>query len=312
MIEPTVHRIVIPTPMFEGNVNLYVIPGEPATLIDTGIGTPEALVVLERGLLDLGLTWDAIGRIVLTHKHPDHIGLARQIHTRSGAPVFIHEDDRDNIIHLDTRHEEYPALVRARLEAFGVPQAEIEARSQGLKTFRRLADPVAAEPLTDGQQLPIDGHALEVIHTPGHTQGSICLRFGRYLFTGDHVLPTISPNIGAGELRRSGMLRRYLDSLDRVARLQTNDLVALPGHGEPFTDLVGRVAELKNHHAEREAAIETIVRTHGPLTVYEVAHRLFGRLPGFHLVLGTAEAHVHLEKLAAEGRLTVTEGRYRG
>src|SRR5262249_38842409 len=112
--------------------------------------------------------------------------------------------------------------------------------------------------------------------------------------------------------RRSGMLRRYLDSLDRVARLQTDDLVALPGHGEPFTDLAGRVAELKTHHAEREAAIEAIVRAHGPLTVYEVAHRLFGRLPGFHLVLGTAEAHVHLEKLAEEGKLVVSDGCYRG
>ena len=87
------------------------------------------------------------------------------------------------------------------LQKFNTPQAEIEALGKTLGRGQRFAEQTPAEKLRDGQILRAGGRELEVIHTPGHTQGSISLRFGRYLFSGDHVLPTISPNIGAGEMR---------------------------------------------------------------------------------------------------------------
>ena len=70
--------------MFEGELNLYVIAGDPLTLVDTGIGTPEALVALEKGLWSHGLSIDDVRQVVLTHKHADHIGLAGDIRERSG------------------------------------------------------------------------------------------------------------------------------------------------------------------------------------------------------------------------------------
>ena len=72
---------------------MYVIAGDPLTVIDTGIGTPEALAAMEAGLAAHGLSIEAIRQVVLTHKHADHIGLARDIRDRSGATVYIHEDD---------------------------------------------------------------------------------------------------------------------------------------------------------------------------------------------------------------------------
>jgi glyoxylase-like metal-dependent hydrolase (beta-lactamase superfamily II) len=305
--------IGIPNPLFEGDINLYAIAGEPLTLIDTGIGTEEALDALERGLLGHGLAIEDVGQVILTHKHADHIGLARTVRERSGATVFVHEDDWDGVVNLDARHGDFIPLVRGRLLEWGTPSAEVEALAGQMKGFHRLARPVDAERLIDGQRIPAGGFDLEVMHTPGHTQGSICLRYGRHLFTGDHVLPTISPNIGAGELRRSGMLLRYLESLDRVARLQAedDDLIALPGHGPPFSNLAARVEQLKGHHIDREEAVLEILRRGGPMTVYDVASRLFGRLPSYHLMLGTAEAHAHLEKLEAEGRVVASGGKYR-
>jgi glyoxylase-like metal-dependent hydrolase (beta-lactamase superfamily II) len=305
-----VFHVGIPNPMFEGLINLYVIVGDPLTVIDTGIGTPEALVALEEGLESHGLTIEKIGRVVLTHKHADHIGLAAEIHRRSGAPVFVHEDDWDGVANLDARHAEFIPLVLQRLRAFHTPEAEIEALAKFLNHGRRFATQTSAEKLHDGDKLPTSGQDLEVLHTPGHTQGSICLRFGRYLFSGDHVLPTITPNIGAGELRRSGMLIRFLDSLDRVARLQSDDLIVLPGHGAQFSNLAERVAELKAHHAEREAAILEIVRAGEAKTVYEISKSLWARLPGYHLTLGTAEANAHLEKLLTEDRVRQEDGRF--
>jgi glyoxylase-like metal-dependent hydrolase (beta-lactamase superfamily II) len=149
-----------------------------------------------------------------------------------------------------------------------------------------------------------------VIHTPGHTQGSISLRYGNHLFSGDHVLPTISPNIGAGELRRSGMMRRFLDSLDRVAKLQADDLVVLPGHGKPFSNLAERCGQLRAHHEKRETAILEILRAGEPKTVYEVASTLWRKLPGYHLTLGTAEVNAHLEKSVEDGTVRNDNGRF--
>ena len=307
---PVIH-IGIPNPMFEGEINLYVIAGDPLTLIDTGIGTSEALVALETGLKSHGLSTEAIAQVVLTHKHADHIGLAREIHDRSGARVFVHEDDWDGVTNLDARHVEFVPLVRRRLRDFNTPEADIENLTRFLGHGKRFARQTPAEKLRDGQTFTISGRELEVIHTPGHTQGSISLRYGRHLFSGDHVLPTITPNIGAGELRRSGMMRRFLNSLDRVAPLQADDLVVLPGHGQPFSNLAERCAELKAHHGQREQAILEIVRSGEPKTVYEIARALWPKLPGYHLVLGTAEVNAHLEKAVEDELVRLEAGRYR-
>jgi len=296
--------------MFEGKINLYVIAGDPLTLIDTGIGTPEAWTALEEGLAEHGLKVDGIQRVVLTHKHADHIGLASQIRERSGAEVFIHEDDLDSIANLDALHEEFIPLVCERLRAFHTPEEEVEALAKFLGHGRRFARQTQAEPLADGHKFQVSGQDLEVIHTPGHTQGSICLRYGRHFFSGDHVLPTISPNIGAGELRRRGMMQRFLNSLDRVAKYQSDDLVAFPGHGRPFSNLAERAAELKAHHLQREASILENLRSGGPKTVYETAKSLWSRLPGYHLTLGTAEVNAHLEKLIDENRVREIDGRF--
>jgi glyoxylase-like metal-dependent hydrolase (beta-lactamase superfamily II) len=307
---PVLH-IGVPNPMFEGDLNLYVIAGDPLTLVDTGIGTPEAMQALEAGLTSHGLRVEDVGQVVLTHKHADHIGLANAIRKRSGATVYIHEDDWEGVADLDSRHGEFIPLVVARLRSFHVPEAEIEALGRQLNHGRRFAEQTPAERLRDGQVLSISGWPLEVIHTPGHTQGSICLRYGRHLFSGDHVLPTISPNIGAGEMRRRGMMQRFLDSLDRVAALQTTDIIVLPGHGPAFSNLAERAAELKAHHARREAAILDIVRSGEPKTVYEISRKLWAKLPGYHLTLATNEVNAHLEKACDDGRVVHEDGRFR-
>lgn len=307
-----VKHIGIPNPMFEGELNLYVIAGDPLTLVDTGIGTPEALVALEAGLESHGLSIEGVRQVILTHKHADHIGLAADIRERSGATVYIHEDDYEGVAQLDERHEEFIPLVSRTLRAAHVPEERIQKMVEFLSHGRRFARQTPAEKLRDGVTFEISGHKLEVIHTPGHTQGCVCLQYGNYLFSGDTVLPTISPNIGAGEMRRTNMVERYLASLDRVADLQTDDIVVLPGHGPPFSNLAERCQELKSHHLAREQAILKILRESGqPMTVYEIACVLWQKLPGYHLTLATAEVNSHLEKSMAEGLVDRDDGRFR-
>jgi glyoxylase-like metal-dependent hydrolase (beta-lactamase superfamily II) len=305
-----VYHIGIPNPMFEGELNLYAIAGDPLTLVDTGIGTPDALVALEQGLTSHGLSIDAVGQIVLTHKHADHIGLACDVRERSGATVYVHQDDWEGVADLDARHGEFIPLVISRMRQFHTPEEVIEKMVKFLSHGQRFAKQTPAETLRDGDVLTVSGVDLEVLHTPGHTQGSICLRYGNYLFSGDTVLPTISPNIGAGEMRRTGMMRRYLDSLDRLAALAADDLIVLPGHGPPFSNLAERAAELKRHHLEREQMILDGLRSGGPQTVYEIAQSIWARLPGYHLSLATNEVNAHLEKSVEDGLVRQENGRF--
>ena len=306
-----VFHIGIPNPMFEGELNLYAIAGDPLTLVDTGIGTPEALEAVEKGMRGHGLAITDVRQIVLTHKHADHIGLADDIRQRSGATVYVHEDDWEGVSNLDERHEEFIPLLRVRMEQFHVPQERIEKLIGFMSHGRRFAKQTPAEKLRDGDVLQVSGVDLEVIHTPGHTQGCICLRYDNYLFSGDTVLPAISPNIGAGEMRRTGMMQRFLDSLDRVAKLQSDDLVVLPGHGPAFSNLAERAMELKQHHLEREEVILGALRgADCPRTVYEIAESMWARLPGYHLSLAVNEVNSHLEKAVADGVVREQNGRF--
>jgi hydroxyacylglutathione hydrolase len=124
------------------------------------------------------------------------------------------------------------------------------------------------------------------------------------------VLPDITPNIGADHDGRSP-LPRYLESLARVERLRPEPVRVYPGHGAPFTGLADRARAIREHHRGREEALLALLRADGPRTVYELALALFGPLRDYHVALGAAEVHAHLDKLAAEGRAVVRDGHYR-
>jgi glyoxylase-like metal-dependent hydrolase (beta-lactamase superfamily II) len=311
MTEAAVICIPLPNLFFEGATNVYALPGDPLTLIDTGIGTDEAWIALRKGLQAHGLVPEAVRQVVLTHHHLDHFGLAYRLRETCGARVFVHADDWEAVDQFGPWYERFITRVGESLRAWGTPRPEIQAVFPLLQVGAKLLGrSTPAEPLADGERLPAGSGELEVLHTPGHTQGSICLRYGRCLFSGDHVLPDISPNIGA-DLGAPGLLGRYLASLRRVMALQTTDLRVYPGHGAPFTDLAGRVEELLAHHHTREEAIVEVLRTREAQTVYQAAVNLFGPLRDFHVVLGTAEVYAHLEKLAGEGRVVLQADRYR-
>ena len=158
----------------------------------------------------------------------------------------------------------------------------------------------------------IEGPTFSVrpIHTPGHTYGSICLKYGHHLFSGDHVLPSISPNVGGGDMRRHGMLISFLDSLRETIKLAGKIDTVYPGHGEPFGHLVQRCNWLIDHHHKRLGQIAEILQREGRSSTFEVATGLWGELRDYHVVLGCAEAQSHLEYLVDEGRVIRDENHY--
>lgn len=194
-MQVTEHIHVFPwESMTVNNCNTYLIDGTPPILIDPGhLGLFEHV---QRGLLSLGLSVGGIGLIICTHGHPDHIEGAR-VFQETGVPVTLHETEWNTLA-------EYQAMSAVRLDAF---------------------EPAL---FLDEGALPAGGHTFEVIHTPGHSPGSISLYWPRMkaLFTGDLIF---KESLGRTDLP-GGDGERLKASIRRLAALDVEWL--LPGHGE--------------------------------------------------------------------------------
>lgn len=303
---PPVHALRVSNPFFEGANTVYVIESDPLTLIDTGVATQIAYDRLVAQFEENGLRIADVGRIILTHKHIDHIGNAWRIQEQTGAEVLIHESELKSIENVDEQGERFVTLLNRRFEVWDVPSRQYADNKQ-MPPWE--IKPTRGSALQDGQKIDVGDEVLQVIHTPGHTMGSICLLSERHLFSGDHVLEKISPNVGGGDIRQDGLLRHFLQSLQRVQDLASSHLV-MPGHGQPFENVTQRCIDLAQHHEERLLKTREILSDR-TMSVYEVASELFGELDDFHVFLGCAEANAHLEYLVEEGLVEKDENRYR-
>jgi glyoxylase-like metal-dependent hydrolase (beta-lactamase superfamily II) len=300
----------IPNPFFEGRNRVYLIASEPVTLVDTGVATERAFEKLVENVSQHGYSISDIARVILTHKHIDHIGNAWRIQQESGAEILIHESEMGAVNEVDPGGARFRKLTKKRLTEWGAPE-EVIPGDKNSSGPRWEIESATASPLVDGQRLEMGGSSMEVIHTPGHTKGSICLKLGRSLFSGDHVLPDISPNIGGGDMRQRGMLKHFLNSLQRTVDLGSEIDQVFPGHGKPFDHLMQRCKELVEHHQERLQHVVEILEREGPQRVHGLAQFMFGEMRDFHVVLGCAEANAHLEFLIDDGRVAVEQHEYR-
>ena len=247
-----------------------------AHLLDTGWDLPGSLDLLARGLESIGLTLERVRSVTATHLHSDHLGLASAIRDASGARVQVHEAEQRAL-------DGSAAYAAADLEAWGVP-AELHDAMGGLVAGTKPIAVTADALLQHGQVLDIPGRQLRVLHTPGHTSGSLCLVEGAVLFTGDLVLPTIFPGVGLGG-HADDPLGDYLASLDLVEAL--GDPLVAPGHGFVFRGLGERVASIRAHQLGRTEEVTAILRGHPEATVWEVASRVtwtggWAALTGLH------------------------------
>ena len=301
----SIRPICVPNPFFEGHNTVYLIRSEPVTLIDTGVALPEAYDALCVGLKSHGISPRDVRRVLLTHKHIDHIGNAWRFQQEHDAEVFIHVDELRSVLTPDVQNERLRAYVKELIGTWGVP-SDVDYGDDSAFLQHWELQPAEAQPLTHGTRLPQGRSEIITLHTPGHTIGSVCFAWQDGLFTGDHVLPDISPNIGAGDLQQPNLLEHFLNSLAATEALP-DELMGCPGHGEPFAQLRERCVALRRHHADRLDEIVTLLRQHGGQTTFSIARSLFGTLEGFHVVLGCAEAASHLEYLVTD-QIVIRDG----
>lgn len=302
-ISEGVFMLSLPMPFRLVHVNVYAfVNNGRVSLIDTGPNLPGVFPALEKYLGELGRAVPDIDRIFITHFHGDHCGLAGMVQKISGAAVYMRR------IEYEKTNSDLDVMLGRMLSFYrreGMPEAVFGRFSGVLKMFREATIPFQTEKfLEPGMVEALDGLKLEVIGTPGHTAGQVAFfcRERGLLFSGDHVLPHITPNLSPDLANTSfHPLRSFIEALDSLKGLPVS--MVYPAHGQPFPDLDRRIEEIKAHHEERKGLIMASVRA-GTKTAYEVSGEIFGaEISDFDKFLALNETYVHLEQLEMESAL---------
>jgi len=307
-----VHWARLPVPGPLRHINVWLLEdGDGWTLVDTGMDVPAARAAWE-GTLHAYLGGRPLTRIICTHHHPDHAGLAAWLSERHGAPVFMSGPEFSLLQGLLTTAER-PAEQARRLAAFardGLDATDAMRPALSGQSYRKIMSGVPADVrlLGDGDVVATGRTRWTARLVRGHSDAQLVFHTEdpALLIGGDQVLPRISSNIGIYPERADpDPIASFLASFDGLEALVPEPLV-LPSHGSVFSGLRLRLAELRSHHATTLEAVIGLVTA--PATAREVAERLFrSPLDSLNLMLAVGESLANLEHLAARGRLAVTE-----
>jgi len=307
-IFPGVYKFVLP--LFgekPGPVNSYLFPGKEMTLIDTG--TLQTVDLLENGFQKFGFDFSDLDRIIFTHGHIDHYGGALSILEKAGKKVetISHEGDKKAI--------ETGSHVKMETEInfnrkMGIPEEHLDKLKRFRSFFHKMGKSCSVtSTVTDNQKIRLGDYEANIIFTPGHSRGSICLSLEdkNILFSGDHILRHITPNAFVMlddnhplPVRKSQ--KEYYESLSRIEKI--NPSTVYPAHGETITDSKRTIEMYRTCFKEREHKILQILQS-GIHSVYKIARQLFPDIGGERLpldiALAVSEVFTHLQILQEKG-----------
>lgn len=302
----------IPVPITDnplGHTLVYAMESPTGlVLVDAGWDDENAWEGLTSGLEAVGHSVTEIEGVVLTHFHPDHVGLCGRVREASGAWIAMHESDYAQFdAMVGPRGDRWLADERANMVAAGAPEADIEAwQAIGLEAPTG-PDSRPDRILVDGDVIRLAGRDLRAVFTPGHTPGHVCFHLpdADIVFTGDHVLQKTTPHVGnfVYPLEQRDALAEFFDSLQRVRSMDVTR--GLGAHGIPIDDVAGRAGELIDHHEERLAHL---IGAFGDdeITVWDVASRMKWYKPWSDIsplgkTMALSEAAAHLRHLVTRG-----------
>ena len=304
-----IHTIPAPLPFPSPRwVNAYVLERpDGLTMIDCGVDWEPGHEALVKGFSLLGLEARAVDTLIVSHLHPDHVGMAPRLVAEWGCRVVMHR--RAATLYL--RYNDTPQLerwLRELARRHGVP-AELVDVVGSLGPRPPFMPPIGPPDavVADGDRIDLGrGRFLEVLHTPGHEPSHICLRdsLTGILFSGDHVLPRITPVI-MHDPESEDALGDYLESLQRLLELRIG--LTLPAHGTIVERGSQRVEQIALHHDRRLTGMVDVV-ARGPSTSWRVMSEVFRpHLTPLEQRLALRETVAHLEHLRIHARLSSFE-----
>jgi glyoxylase-like metal-dependent hydrolase (beta-lactamase superfamily II) len=289
-----------PLPFALNHINLWLLrEGAGWAVVDCGVDRPESRACWEQVLTD-GIAGAPLTRVLATHCHPDHVGLAHWLCARFGAALW-----------MTCGEYAFARMMSAALPGVDGPSALPHFERHGLRDPALLeqlrarrnyypslvpAVPEAYTRLQDGQRLELGGTTWEVITGTGHSPEHAALYCAQrqLLIAGDMVLPRISTNVSVFAVEpEADPVRQYLASLARFAHLP-DEVLVLPAHGRPFRGVHTRIAQLRAHHAARLDEVRAACAS--PRTAAEIVPIMFPRPLDAHqlsFALGEALAHLH-------------------
>jgi glyoxylase-like metal-dependent hydrolase (beta-lactamase superfamily II) len=298
-VAPDVHRLALPLGI-QGipTLSAYLLRAPSGdTLVDCGIAAgpgEEACAALDAALRACGSAVEQVARLVVTHAHIDHFGLAGEVVRRSGGDLCMH---RRTDLDLAKYGEPDEAVDRRELMLadHGLFGPELTASATGLREWMPVMPSIGRPTVLfdGGERIAAGDRVWEVVATPGHSPGHVCLwsPVDRLLCSGDHLLQIASPPVTFERGFERDPMGSYLESLERVAQLEPE--LVLPGHGPPFPDGARRARVIARGKTRRLDRVRELVEA-APRTVTELTEALH---PG---PLGGAQRHFVMAELLAD------------
>ncbi|MFC7060533.1 MBL fold metallo-hydrolase [Halobacillus seohaensis] len=302
-LRDTVYQITIPTPYAVGDVHVYLLEGDILTLIDAGVKTEQAWVTLQEELKRLNYKPEDIQQIVLTHHHPDHMGLMEKFPnaTVAGHPKLKPWLERDEAF-----FEAYEIFFREMYLESGVPEKYFYMLKELRKPLKWISDGKLEVELVEGDMIP--GHEeWLVLETPGHAQSHLSFyREADGAFIGGDLLlfhissnPLLEPPHAPGEPRPRPLLQ-YRESMEKLLDYKINTV--FPGHGEIFFEVEDLIVRRLRKQEERADKVKAMFQT-GSLTTYQVCTQLFPKHIESQFGLTMSETVGQLDYLEYTGQI---------
>lgn len=302
-------EVPLPLPFPLKIIKAYVIRGSGGyTLIDAGLHGEEDWARWEETRQRMGWRWDEVEKIVLTHYHPDHYGLAGKLQQVTGAPVLMSRTDAEQARFFWDEASDTPRVLAELYARHGLSEDWTSRIPEHLRHFRKWVEP-HPEPtyIQGGETIRLGDREYQILHTPGHADGHLSFYDPEreWLIGGDFLLPKITPNISLWPGCDPNPLQSYLETLEKMKNLPVRRV--FPAHGPSFDTYRERIEELKEHHRDRLNRMKRLLEVE-PLPAAEICFNIFGRNLSIHnLRFALSETLAHLEYLRHREEVALEE-----